>query len=147
MLTQNKTRKKTESIRCELTPEEYTQRSERMVAQMHQAKEKRLEIAQAKEVAKAAIKALREELNDIEAEVSQLGVILHERHELRDVECRVETDLEAGVRRTIRIDTGELVSERPLEGRELQAQLVDVEDADADSAPHEPFDEDEEGKV
>lgn len=111
-----KSRPTVKSLLCELTTDEYVQRSERLVAVMEEIRQKKLE-------AKAAARAAAEEIQTLDRTRVELGRILHERSELRDVPCRIEQVRSLGIERIIRLDTAELVSERKLTPEELQEEM------------------------
>jgi hypothetical protein len=102
---------------CELTPEEHTKESEQL------AKED-IEILRLQEEARAKAAGYRESIKMLKEVRDPRAVVVESHKQKRLVECVEEAVFERGVVVVKRRDTGEHVSERPLENdeRERMAQ-------------------------
>ncbi len=79
----------------------------------------------------------------LDGEASQLAELIRKGYEMRDAECRIEFDHQAGEVRTVREDTGEVVKTRPMTDIEKSkgpllpfgpTVLLDDSDPDAQAA-------------
>lgn len=59
----------------------------------------------------------------IENRIARLARVVAEKEESRPVECRLEEDRNAATMKTVRVDTGEVVSSRPMTEAERQSRL------------------------
>ncbi len=122
-----KRRKTVRTLWCDLTPEEFLQRSERLAATISAIKEKKSEL----QILAAPIK---ERIKELQATVAELAETVHARAEERDVVVWREIDTDAGVERTVREDTGEVVHSRALQQNEMQEEMpLDTSRDDDDS--------------
>ena len=72
-----------------------------------------LEIEQA-----GAKKAMKEDLDGVDAEVTKLALIVSERSEVRSVEVEIRANLSIGLAEEVRTDTGEIIRSRPLDEKD-----------------------------
>lgn len=75
--------------------------------------------------------AHKNRVSGIQSRMSELARELREKKVPRDVEVEYVTNLEERVLEVFRLDTGELVSTRPLTAGELQLRLLEVPKATA----------------
>ena len=92
---------------------------------------------------KAAAKAAKEEIGELDAEIIELRDEVRERREMRDVQVSDEKDWGRKIVRTLRLDTGEVVASRPMTPAELQQHLKLVEDEQPEESEDDEDDEDE----
>lgn len=85
-----------------------------------------LSISQIHEDLAAAKLAAREALKMHETRKRELDRVLREGIETRAVECEIRFDFDAGLVRTVRLDTDEVVSERPVTDEERQTSLAEA---------------------
>ena len=77
-----------------------------------------LEVEQAAEK-----KAMKDALDEIDAEIGKLATTVSERREVRSVEIEVRANLTLGIAEEIRTDTGEITTTRPLDVKDkMRAQ-------------------------
>lgn len=105
-----------ENLRCVLTREEVEQRSEDLVKLMQERDVIELELDGQKKAAKARIDAL-------EQNISYRANEVRSRTTFRSVECTERADHERDIVEVVRLDTGEVVFQRPMDPMERQAQL------------------------
>lgn len=113
---------KTNTMRlpCRLTEEEVRERGERLARELNGKvllEEKRKEVAA----------ELKRAIDALDAELLDLARAIRDRTEEREVEVETTRDLHRRVLETIRRDTGEVVSARPLGPDELQLNLVPMD--------------------
>lgn len=105
-----------EYLKCQLTEKEKTELS----AQIAKAISDRASAeAKLKEVS-AAIKA---QIAQLDAEISEKALKINNGYEYRNVECRMDKDYRLGSVTITRLDTGEVIRERPMTGEERQLEL------------------------
>jgi hypothetical protein len=97
-----------------------------LLARGKESGELSLSISQVEEDLAAAKVAAKEKLKTFEARKRELDRVLRSGIETRDVECELRFDFDAGVARTIRLDTKEVVSERPVTDEERQTSLTEA---------------------
>lgn len=83
--------------------------------------------------------ALKEQIDESQAKVSELSRQITLRTEERQVLCTLVKDFKAGMATVTRNDTGEVVEERPLADDEYQADLLPEAEGSADDS--DAFDE------
>ena len=66
---------------------------------------------------------MKARMAELEARQSQLAIKISRREEYRDVDVEVEYDYDGGCVRTVRTDTGEQLSDRPMREDERQPAL------------------------
>ena len=77
-----------------------------------------LEVEQA-----TAKKAMKDALDEIDAEIGKLATVVNERREVRSVEVEVRANLTLGMAEEVRRDTGEITTTRPLDEKDkMRAQ-------------------------
>ena len=88
---------------------------------------------------KSAIsKQIGSEIVEKDAELQKLNRLVSNRYEYRDIECGVYFDRpKKGMATIIRIDTGEVVKERPMDMNELQLVLDLEAKAKAEAEPEQ----------
>jgi hypothetical protein len=62
-------------------------------------------------------------LGTLEGQAGALADLIRKGYELRDAECRIEFDYEAGLVNTVRVDTSEIVGTRPMSDEEKSKGL------------------------
>lgn len=75
------------------------------------------------EAAKETKKGIENEISDARDDVRRLALIVREGREKRDVQVVDESDFEAAVVRTVRVDTGAIVATRGMTPEERQRGL------------------------
>ena len=129
------------SLPCKLTDEE-------LIAKGNALAEKLAEIDDVEERAKAAASRAREQRKELDEEASKLAAVVRAKAEERKVACTIYKILALGIARTVRDDTGEIVSDRALSYSERQGSLfadvaADSDDPDDEGAEDEGDDEGE----
>ena len=105
-----------EYLKCQLTEKEKTELS----AQIAKAISDRASAeAKLKEVS-ASIKA---QIAQLDAEISEKALQINNGYEYRNVECRMDKDYRLGTVTITRLDTGEVIRERPMTAEERQMEL------------------------
>jgi hypothetical protein len=112
-----KTNKKTMTLPCRLTPEEF-------VARAHDLAKTTEDIGAEQARAESLKSQLKAALAELEARRSKLSAVVSRGEELRDVECEVVVDYEKGETYTVRQDTGEFFDRRPLRAEERQVSAL-----------------------
>lgn len=105
-----------ESLICQLTADEVAERADRAARLQHDHDELAAEMA-------SAAKGYKAKLVRIEDEQRRLLDEVRTRQGYRPVECERQPDYEAGLLRTVRLDTGEIVRQRQLTPEERQTLL------------------------
>ena len=105
-----------ESLVCHLVPGEVADRADRAARLQADHDQLAERIAAEQKSGKAQLARIAEEQHRLLEEVRT-------RQGYRPVECERKPDFEAGVLRTVRLDTGEVVRQRPLTPEERQTQL------------------------
>lgn len=104
------------SLRVELSEEELGRKAQALAAELHALDELR----ERHKAERAAMK----EAEGLQADaVKILGVDVRTRSELRDVECEWIADFPRGLVELVRLDTDEVVAERPIEPRDRQLAI------------------------
>jgi hypothetical protein len=122
-------------LKYHYTPEEKTEIAERL-AQKTQA------LARVEDDKKSAAAQFKSQAESIQKDINLCAVQYQSGYEMRDIECRVVMDYEAGLVRHYRTDNGDLAQERKLTQSERQMRLdefnlggdEDVSDDDVDPA-------------
>lgn len=109
--------KQTRLLKCSLTSEEFTARSEQLAKQVDLLDE----LADRKAAATSKFKTELEALN---AEQRRLATIVEEHAEPRITECRWVGDYSAKIWRMYRDDTGEIVETETMTAADLQPSLL-----------------------
>lgn len=129
---------KFEYLKYEYTPDEITAAAHDLAAANH----RRDGIEKRK---KEVVASLTAEMEEQKAAITRLSELIRMGFEYRDIEVRIELDTpEAGKKRTIRIDTGEEVSVKPMTDTDrqmvldLQSKAEAAEEA-AKNQPKEPI--------
>jgi hypothetical protein len=107
---------KTRSLACDLTPAELQDKCSQLSAKLS-------EIDEAKTRLSYETKRMKEALDEIQGQASALAREIRTKSEQRDVEIAEERDMDKKTLKTIRIDTGAIIGERPLMPIELQHEL------------------------
>ncbi len=94
-----------------------------LILKGHELAEDLQELADIELRKKTAMNGFKEEIESIEVKVSDLARIVREGKEYREVEVKEERDEERMVMNTIRLDTGEIVKYRELQGHERNLKL------------------------
>jgi hypothetical protein len=115
-----KPKKFTLDLPVHLTERELLERGDALVKQFDDLDKIEAALSEAKAEAKAA----RE---PVEESIRQLKIQIRTKKEPRPVECKLEPDFANGVMETIRLDTGEIVTARPLAPEERQESLLPPE--------------------
>ncbi len=104
------------SLRVGLTDEELQRKAQALAAELHALDELR--------AAHKAERAAMKEAETVQADsVKLLGTDVRTRSESRDVECEWIADFPRGVVELVRLDTDEVVAERPIEPRDRQLAI------------------------
>lgn len=74
---------------------------------------------------KATMSSFKSTLDTLEMEINSCANKIQDGYEMRLMECREERDYKRKVVNFYRIDTGELVQQRPMSSDEMQLQLLD----------------------
>ena len=77
---------------------------------------------------KSVADAFKARITDLDTQIQRLAQIVRDKKEFRPVEVIEQPDYDAMMMRTVRLDTGEVVSSRPLEGSERQRPLFGLSD-------------------
>ena len=105
------------SLQCEYTPEELNEKRDELSATVIEAN-----LVEGKK--SDAAKAFKEELDALYSRTGILARQIKIRGEFRGVECAVEMNKPVtGVKRIVRLDTGELVKDEPMTYDERQDNL------------------------
>lgn len=108
----------TKWLPCVLNDQEIKQRGQQL-AEMNYKR------AQIEDEKKAANSEFKEKIDNLEMQAKTIVQEIRSKSEYRDVPVTEEKDFDVKVCRTIRTDTGEIVSERPLRVDELQRKFKD----------------------
>lgn len=73
---------------------------------------------------KDAAKQMGADIATVEATIRETAIVVNQGYEFREVECELRFDREARTAQTIRLDTGEIVRQRPMSESELQRELI-----------------------
>lgn len=101
-----------EELLVELTKTEWTHRANEMANKLKELGEYQAKIAEEKKVMAKTEK-------DLEKEINRLGCVVRDNKEPRQVECREEISTSDTVD-LIRLDTGAVVSNRPMTEQEIK---------------------------
>lgn len=119
-MSKDKSRQKIEkynaNLKCELSPKEVADRADRAANLLADRDSKEEEM-------KAAQKHARGIIETIDAEVRALSGEVRSKATYRQVECERRYDWDAGTYREVRVDTGEVLFERPLNASERQMEF------------------------
>jgi uncharacterized FlaG/YvyC family protein len=105
-----------EYLKCQLTEKEKTNLSSEIAKAIS---DRASAEAKLKEVS-ASIKA---QIAQLDAEISEKALQINNGYEYRNVECRMDKDYRLGTVTITRLDTGEVIRERPMTGEERQMEL------------------------
>jgi hypothetical protein len=106
-----KTRKFSEELPCKLSRDEYEIRAELLAKQLKA-------ITAKEEQAKLQAKKFKDELTSLELEKNKLIEALETHNELRMIECEEVADFDTNRIVVRRLDTGDIVRQRPMDGDE-----------------------------
>ena len=105
-----------EYLKCHLTEKEKTELSAKIAKAISDRSSAE---AKLKEVS-ASIKA---QIAQLDAEISEKALQINNGYEYRNVECRMDKDYRLGSVTITRLDTGEVIRERPMTAEERQMEL------------------------
>ena len=105
-----------EYLKCQLTEKEKTELSAKIAKAISDRSSAE---AKLKEV-NASIKA---QIAQLDAEISEKALQINNDYEYRNVECRIDKDYRLGTVTITRLDTDEVIRERPLTAEERQMEL------------------------
>jgi uncharacterized FlaG/YvyC family protein len=105
-----------EYLKCQLTEKEKTELSAKIAKAIS---DRASAEAKLKEVS-ASIKA---QIAQLDAEISEKALQINNGYEYRNVECRMDKDYRLGSVAITRLDTGEVIRERPMTAEERQMEL------------------------
>ena len=105
-----------EYLKCLLTEKEKTELSAKIAKAIS---DRASAEAKLKEVG-ASIKA---QIAQLDAEISEKALQINNGYEYRNVECRMDKDYRLGSVTITRLDTGEVIRERPMTAEERQLEL------------------------
>jgi uncharacterized FlaG/YvyC family protein len=105
-----------EYLKCHLTEKEKTELSAKIAKAISDRSSAE---AKLKEVS-ASIKA---QIAQLDAEISEKALQINNGYEYRNVECRMDKDYRLGTVTITRLDTGEVIRERPMTAEERQMEL------------------------
>jgi len=105
-----------EYLKCQLTEKEKTELSAKIAKAIS---DRASAEAKLKEVS-ASIKA---QIAQLDAEISEKALQINNGYEYRNVECRMDKDYRLGTVTITRLDTGEVIRERPMTAEERQMEL------------------------
>jgi uncharacterized FlaG/YvyC family protein len=105
-----------EYLKCQLTEKEKTELSAKIAKAIS---DRASAEAKLKEVS-ASIKA---QIAQLDAEISEKALQINNGYEYRNVECRMDKDYRLGSVTITRVDTGEVIRERPMTAEERQMEL------------------------
>ena len=105
-----------EYLKCQLTEKEKTELSAKIAKAIS---DRASAEAKLKEVS-ASIKA---QIAQLDAEISEKALQINNGYEYRNVECRMDKDYRLGSVTITRLDTGEVIRERPMTAEERQLEL------------------------
>jgi uncharacterized FlaG/YvyC family protein len=105
-----------EYLKCLLTEKEKTELSAKIAKAISDRSHTE---ARLKEVS-ASLKA---DIAKLDAEISETALQINNGYEYRNVECRMDKDYRLGTITVTRLDTGEVIRERPMTGEERQMKL------------------------
>ena len=103
-------------LKCLLTEKEKTELSAKIAKAIS---DRTSAEAKLKEVS-ASIKA---QIAQLDAEISEKALQINNGYEYRNVECRMDKDYRLGSVTITRLDTGEVIRERPMTAEERQMEL------------------------
>lgn len=103
-------------LATELTPEEFTAKA-RALAETHE------KLALERETQKEAKADMKQRLEELEQKRNTLARIVQRGKEDRLIDVEIKADDAQGIARVVRLDTGEVVEERPLSVGERQLGL------------------------
>lgn len=110
----------TQMLKCDLTDTEIADTARDLA----RANAQKTSIETAKKEVDSQLKA------DIAAQdsiIGRLSALINTGHEYRNIDCRVELDTpESGRKRVVRLDTGEIVSEKPMTDADRQ-MVIDLQ--------------------
>ena len=86
----------------------------------------------AKDNMKSMQKQMQTELTEVTARRDKINRIVASKTEYRDIDVEIEKNYETGRVRQVRIDTGEIIVDRPMTQKEKQASLLDGGELDED---------------
>ena len=109
-----KTERFPQTLRCELKPDEIAKKADRAAHLVAEHETKQADLDTAKRQAKA-------ELDRIEAEWKALSGQVRDKAEYRSIECEKLYDFKRWGVTITRLDTGEVVTERPMTSAEKEA--------------------------
>ena len=109
-----------EYLKCELTEEEIKELGAGLAR-------KYSEITDLEDQKKALASDFKSQIDSATALASTMARKIQNGYEFRNVDCEIRKDYIDTTVRLIRLDTGEIVKERPMEPNELQGKLFNQE--------------------
>jgi len=125
-----KREREVQNLPCSLTNEELADRSQQLAGAVTR-------VERAKDAKKSLDAQLTSEIKLHEAKRNELSSTVSTGKEYREVTVEVRFDFEKGIREELRLDTGEIFTERPLSDDEKQLALDIVEEDQFRSADDE----------
>jgi len=111
----------TRKLRCQLTPDEIRVATQKLVETLDKAREVEAD-------KKAVATEYKARLDRLDAEVNELVGTVRDGHETREVHCELRLDYDEMTSTCVRMDTDEVVSERPMQEDEKQMTMPFDED-------------------
>ena len=105
-----------EYLKCQLTEKEKTELSAKIAKAISDR-------AGAEAKLKEVNTSIKAQIAKLEAEISEKALQINNGYEYRNVECRMEKDYRLGTVTLTRLDTGEVIRERPMTAEERQMEL------------------------
>lgn len=124
----------TRYCKVDLTPEELQEIAERLAM-------KTQEIDEVESERKSVASSFKERLERIQGEIKSAARMFKDKFEMRDVECVVERDFEAGEVRWRRTDNGQVAHRRKITMGERQRRIEELEEKKEDENVEESNEE------
>ena len=105
-----------EYLKCQLTEKEKTELSAKIAKAISDR-------ASAEAKLKEVSTSIKAQIAQLDAEISEKALQINNGYEYRNVECRMDKDYRLGAMTITRLDTGEVIRERPMTSEERQMEL------------------------
>ena len=105
-----------EYLKCHLTEKEKTELSAKIAKAISDR-------ASAEAKLKEVSTSIKAQIAQLDAEISEKALQINNGYEYRNVECRMDKDYRLGSVTITRLDTGEVIRERPMTAEERQMEL------------------------
>ncbi len=105
-----------EYLKCQLTEKEKTELSSKIAKAISDR-------ASAEGKLKEVSTSIKAQIAQLDAEISEKALQINNGYEYRNVECRMDKDYRLGSVTITRLDTGEVIRERPMTAEERQMEL------------------------